>query len=193
MLISIQRDGNRSPLSDEIELSVTGKINKKIKVNKMDQISILTENMKDSKNSIIYNGMILNPSLSFGFYGISNGDHIHILERKNKPFNKKDDLDFGFDEIEYRFLLRQVKGSNSFRETDPTVRNEAVRLVDLSFNKLVYRPTSYRRMCNIFKKTISTITEEIDTTNSTVLPEKPETPSTAYLPLTQTNTDTQTD
>ena len=193
MLIRVKAKNGVRTDSEEIEVALCGKINKKIKVNTFDTISKLTENMNDSKNSIIYNGMVLNPSLSFGFYGITNGDLLHIIERRNRQIGKRDDTDFGFDEMEYRFLLRHVKSSGSFRETDPSVRNEAVRLVDLSFNKLVYRPTSYRRMCNIFNKTLSAISQEIEENNNTVLPEKAETPSTSYLPLTKTDTDAQSD
>ena len=191
MLIHLKRGAGKTEYGETIEITINAENPKKIKVDSMEQISILDKYSYSTKYSIIYNGMILNPSLSFAFYGIRNGDNIYIVKRKEKAIRKKDDSTSYLSEYHLRELIRQVNSAN-YPEQE-SLHHEAVRLVDLSFNKLMYRPTSYRRMCTILNKTLANLPPGIDDADSTVLPEKAETPSTAFLPLTQANTNTQTD
>lgn len=175
--------------TEPITVHLVGCEEKKVQVYQNDPINKIYDLINNKKSLVIFNGGVLNSSLSFAFYGIGDGDSLAIIDQQTKSLGTNDDPDIFFT-MKYFDMLRQMRNMNQQYSNDEiNGQFEASRLLDLSFNKLMYRPSSFRRVCKMISKRINQ--NDNISENSTVLPEKAENPSTELLPLSQANADSQ--
>lgn len=165
-----------------------------IQVSPYETVGYINEHFNDNEIRLVYKGMLLDPSLSFSYYNIQHDDTIIVVQPRpvsSRKSRREHDSDSMMD-IHYERLMKQKKLMMQEKDNaqNDMIALESARLLDLSFNKISYRPTSYRRICKIIKKKSDNLENSFET-QGTVLPEKALTPCTEFLPLISSNSDAQ--
>ena len=152
----------RPPESSTINIRIAGNISQEKIISIQDEISILKDISKNEDCRFVYNGMILNPALSFAFYGIKENDTIFIVtpENQNKLVSVGTQavpdltaqLRSHFDKHWAHKLSDPEAAFQKFMDaTDPITARENARLMDLHRNKVESSTVGYRKLCTKFK------------------------------------------
>lgn len=175
-----------------IKLHVKGVIDQEIVVPITDQICTLQQYIHNDDYRVVYNGMVLNTSLSFMFYEIANDDTIYVIHNCeiSRKAKRKIRADSASINMKIANMMKQKCAIlfNDEKSPNDNISLESSRLLDLSFNKIAYRPSSYRRVCRVIKQKFENL-DKNDEPQITILPEKALTPCTDFLPLLNSNSD----
>ena len=160
-----------SPSSVSMEVRLTGKVSKTVRVSNYDQISTLLKELPKKNARLVYNGMVLNPSLTFSFYGISQKDLIFVISAQTK---ETFDSTATHDIPDITKQLREhfnKNWANSVSDPDaafqrfndsanPVTSMENARIMDLRKSKMEASPLQYRKLCQRFKKMEASQTQQ---------------------------------
>jgi len=182
---------NRS--NDFITIHVVGDHNCQLSVRRFDQILSLKEyGIKGTR--FVMNGILLNPSLSFGFYEIAEQATIHVIgdrllskmeiKDQDKKWRVKDRL---IKEENRLLLLQKYQMNSNDSLSDPLREPEVARLNDVFRGRLEANPSVFRKICTRFSAFADSY-EQPNDENPTVLPNKAQNPSTEDLPLNEEKT-----
>ena len=131
-------------------------------ISRMDSISVLSDIIKQEGSRFVYNGMILNPSLTFAFYGINEKDVIFVLPPEPKEIQKMpekpqipDMTNQLRDHFNKHWAHRTADPEEAFERfkntADPKTARENARIIDLQRSKIEANPAQYRKMCTKFQ------------------------------------------
>ena len=131
-------------------------------ISRLDSISVLTDITKQEGSRFVYNGMILNPSLTFAFYGITEKDIIYVLPPEPKEVQKipekaklPDMTKQLRDHFNKHWAHRTADPEEAFQRfkdtADPKTARENARIMDLQRSKMEANPAQYRKMCLKFQ------------------------------------------
>ena len=178
--------------TEKLRLQVRGAIDCEISVSLADSIGHIGEMFALPNCRYMYHNMILCPAMSFAFYNVIENDEITVLplpetncsispkQTKSRDitsllrdrFNSKYANNFSDPEAVFQQLQYSI---------NPETAHESARLADLSRLRIETNPHFYRKICSRFES-VGSLDEQIPRQIPTIVPPKPETPSTQHLP-----------
>jgi hypothetical protein len=148
-----------------INIRLTGRVTASVTVSNQDPISVLLKESPQKSYKLVYNGTILNPSLSFSFYGITQRDLIYVISPQTKevvktpPVSQIPDLTKHIREHFDRNWAHRTNDTEAtfqrFKDSvDKVTCMENARLVDIKRSKMEANPSQYRKVCQRFEKMV---------------------------------------
>ena len=143
--------------NDTIKIQISGSTEITAEISSTDTINVLLDHIDQKDSRFIYNGMVLNPSLTFNFYGITDKDTVYVLPSETyKPQNIPENhpapdltkqLQAHFNKY-WAHRTADPEAFQRFKDTaDPRTAHENARLVDIQRSKMESNPRQYRAMC----------------------------------------------
>ena len=170
----------------------------KIIVNTIDSISSIINITNLSYNEIrfIYKNRILCPAFSFAFYKIQNNDNILITQSKRNKINSNNKIiskssnDYKMNNLSkiQSNIIENLQLENKYTNTEENCLNtyHSDFFTDLYRFKIESNHKKFRKLTFKYYQIFGSDSQTIDISSNdcfvTVLPEKPEKPSTNFLP-----------
>ena len=144
-------------------IRLAGRFSAQTTISLDDPISILNKITEKSDFRYVYNGMVLNSSLSFSFYGISERDIIYVIAPEEKTCKVSiatqtvpditQQLRSHFDKHWAQHLSDPETAFQRFQDAaNPITARENARLNDLQRAKAESTPVGYRKICAKFRR-----------------------------------------
>ena len=152
----------RPPNPSTVRIHLSGNVSTEKTISTNDEISTLMEFANNGDSRFVYNGMILNPALSFAFYGITENDTIYVVTPENHHKlvsvgtqavpDMTAQLRSHFDKHWGHRLSDPDTAFQKFKDAyDPITARENARLIDLHRTKIESSTIGYRRLCSKFR------------------------------------------
>lgn len=190
------------PVGSMIRITLVGATVESVTVGRTDAVGSVFDILQQPTSRIIFNGTVLCPALSFGFYGIGDGDSLVVVPSREEALQRhqsKQDLLRTNSELA---RTREVQVKRYFDEhcagrvhdpevmlerfqnaLNPTTSLEQARVTDMYRARIETNIRAFRKLCTKFHALESMETERVVKVHRTVVPERAKVPSTDYLPL----------
>ena len=188
-IVSCSNNIYNTEINNYITINLKGSLNETLQLPRFDQILVIFQGLPSHRYKIIYNGIVLNDTLSFSFYGISDNSTFFIVEepsylkKTNELAKKEAKSRYRQEKEEDRIrLFRKYSLGLKEQNSDPLREPEVARLNDLFRGRLESNPSIYRKICSRFNQFSDGYDSSSEET-PTVLPDKAQNPSTDLLPI----------
>lgn len=167
----------RAKMDEVIHVHLHGIMEGRLIVSSINSIQHALNHLGLSNCRAVANGVLLCPALSFKYYGLDEGSDLYLVppadftdtkkraKKKKKPSHLK--------AARYRDTL----------QLRPSSQREYARVCDIFRQRVEANPFQYRRVLARAAENLEKAEAQPKESEKTVIPEKPEAPSTDLLPL----------
>ncbi|EAX92699.1 hypothetical protein TVAG_148020 [Trichomonas vaginalis G3] len=157
----IEIDNSSNSVNEEtITIRITGREKTIISISNYKPISIIDEFMDNKGYRFVYNGMILNPALSFAFYKIKNNSLIFAVKGKESNLDTEKKSNSQIDKTHQLKDYFQRNWAHHFANPEqafensqnPSIVKEALRIHDLSLERKESSISEFRKLTSHFRE-----------------------------------------
>lgn len=190
------------PIDSMIRITLVGATVESVTVRKTDAVGSVFDILSQPRSRIIFNGTVLCPALSFGFYGIADGDSLVVVPSREETLQRHQSNQNLLQTNSELARAREAQVKHYFDEHcagrvrdpevmlqrfqnafNPTTSLEQARVTDIYRARIETNTRAFRKLCTKFHALESMETEKVVKVHRTVVPERAKVPSTDYLPL----------